>query len=246
MTPEQARGIIERAGAAGAPRIELIKRAQSPGARIGIFAASFNPPTNAHVELMRRARETFSLGETLALAGLANADKPRYESSLEDRLLMLALALAGNPRVSIGLSSHAFYVDMLDALEEVYSAETDLHFIIGFDTFERVVDREDKYTARYHRRFTDREAALKCLLARASLIVAGRAGAGRDEFRALVESDPVLSFERVHYLDFPEELAERSATEVRNLARASRPIAGLVPPGVEQYIRERGLYRQPC
>jgi len=234
--------IIERADPSGEPCIEMIKRALPTGSRLGVFASSFNPPTAAHVELMNRASEAFSLDEILALAGNANADKLDYECALEDRLAMLTLTFADHPRTSIGLSSRGFYVDMIDALERVYPRETDLHFIVGFDTFERVLDPGNRYTARYHREFSDRVEALEYLFARSSFIVAGRRGAGLDSVRLLVEREPAVPSERVLYLDFPADLGELSATEVRNRRRARQPISGLVPEAVEQYIHERGLY----
>jgi len=225
----------------GEPRIDIVKRAGATGPRLGVFASSFNPPTIAHIELIRRAAGFFSLDESLALAGKTNADKREYECSLADRLAMLKLAFADS-HTSIGLSSHAFYVDMIDALERAYSPSTDLHFVVGFDTFERVLDPGNRYTARYHREFSDRVEALEYLFARSSFIVAGRRGAGLDSVRLLVEREPAVPSERVLYLDFPADLGELSATEVRNRRRARQPISGLVPEAVEQYIHERGLY----
>ena len=104
---------------------------------------------------------------------------------------MLRLTFASEPRVSIGVSSHAFYVDMIEAIGREYPGQTDLHFIVGFDTFERVIDREDRYTARYHRSFSDRISALKYLFARSKFIVAARAGAGREAVEQLLEIEPV-------------------------------------------------------
>ena len=226
----------------GPPHIELIKRAEATGARLGVFASSFNPPTIAHVQLIQRAAEAFSLDEILALAGKTNADKLDYECSLEDRLAMLTLTFADEPRVSIGLSSHAFYVDMTDALELAYPAQTDLHFIVGFDTFERVLDAEDRYTRRYYREFRGRTEVLEHLFARSRFIVAGRAGAGLHSVGLLVEREPAVPPDRVLYLDFPADLGELSATEVRKRRRESRLIKGLVPAKVEKYIEEHGLY----
>jgi len=237
---------IEKMRASRSPSIEFIRRAERRGSRPGIFASSFNPPTLAHVELMRRAALAFSLDETVALAGLANADKESYESRLEDRLRMLDLAFERARHTSVALSSHAYFVDVLDALLRVYPGETDLHFIVGFDTFERVLDREDKYTGRYHREFASREHALDHLLAHSRLIVAGRKGAGEAEVRALLAREPARLAERILYLDFPAHLGERSATEVRSLARAGRPVGGLVPASVAEYIKEQGLYKELC
>ena len=243
MEPGRLKKIIERVQAGSEPHIELIKRATVSGPRLGVFAASFNPITTAHVELMRRAASQFSLDETLALAGKTNADKDSYECSLEDRISMLALAAADDARVSLGLSSHAYYVDMIDALERAYEPETDLHFILGFDTFERVLDPDERYTAKYFLRFDTRTDALRYLLSRSRLIVAARAGADYASVRALIEREQAEVGERILYLDFPSDLGEQSATEVRSRVRAGQSIAGLVPPAVEDYIYERGLYR---
>jgi nicotinate (nicotinamide) nucleotide adenylyltransferase len=235
--------IIQRVEAASEPRVELLTQAERTGRRLGILAASFNPVTVAHVELMNRAAEAFSINETLALAGITNADKTGYECSLEDRVAMIQLAFGDDSRVSIGLSSHAFYVDMIEALEQVCGPGTDLHFIVGFDTFERVLDRDDRYTRRYHRSFSHRTEALQYLISRSRLIVAARAGAGFDEVRRLIEQEPAEISERILYLDFPAELGELSATKVRARVAAGLSITGLVPKTVERYISERRLYR---
>jgi nicotinate (nicotinamide) nucleotide adenylyltransferase len=242
MQEDRLKQIIERADAEGEPRIELIKRASATGRSLGIFASSFNPPTAAHVELTRRAAQTFSLDETLALASLANADKTSYSCSLEDRLIMLELAFASAAHVSIGLSSRAFFVDMVDALRRIYP-ESDLLFVVGFDTFERVFDIEDRYTDKYYRRFSGRDEALDYLFSRSRIAVAARRGARREEVRGLLQREPARFAERVLYLDFPADLGERSATEVRERVRDGESIAGLVPESVEQYIKERELYR---
>lgn len=243
MESVQIQTLIRRIEGAGEPRVEVVSQAQQAGLRLGVLAASFNPVTNAHVELIRRAAEAFSLDETLALAGITNADKTGYECSLEDRLTMLELALADDSRVSIGLSSHAFYVDMIEALDRVCAPGTDLHFVVGFDTFERVLDRDDRYTRRYHRSFSDRAEALQHLFSRSRLIVAARAGGGLGELRSLIEREPAEIGERVLFLDFPSELGDRSATEVRTRVAKGLPITGLVPESVERYIGERELYR---
>ena len=243
MKLDQISETIERLRQSGEPRIEIIKRAVTAGVRLGVFASSFNPPTIAHVELIRRATEAFALDETLALAGQTNADKSTYECSLEDRVAMMKLAFAGEARTSIGLSSHAFYVDMVDALRRVYSPQTDLHFIVGFDTFERVIDLEDRYTKRYHRKPSGRIEALEYMFARSSFIVAARAGIGLDSLKLLVKRELVVPPDRVLYLDFPPDLGELSSTEVRKRSGAGESITGLVPAAVEQFITLRGTYK---
>lgn len=242
MTAERIKEIIESVGTADVPEIASIKLAQMTGTRLGVFASSFNPPTIAHVELIKRATEVFSLDQVLALAGKTNADKTAYECPLEDRIAMLLLTFAEQPGISIGLSSHAFYVDILEALERKYPAQTDLHFIVGLDTFERVLDFEDHYSNRFHRAFKGRGEALSFLFSRSTFIVAGRAGAGLQRVELLVSREKTVSSDRVKYLDFPDDLGGLSATEVRRRLRDGRPIKGLVPAAVENYIEEHAIY----
>jgi len=244
MVDERLRKIIASAQASSKPVIEFLKRSRITESRVGIFASSFNPLTNAHVELMRRAIGACGLREVVALAGVANADKDSYECALEDRLAMLLLAFDKEPEISIGVSSHAYFVDVVEALEDLYSGQPEFYFVLGFDTFERLVDVEGRYVSRYHRRFRDRTEALRFLLSRSSLIVAGRAGAAEREVQALMRREAREIVERVKYLEIPLDVAERSATEVRERVRSGKSIAGLVPPEVETYIAQRGIYKE--
>ena len=242
MQLDRLKELIDDVDPNNRPVIKMLHPSGQSGPRLGVFASSFNPPTNAHVELIQRAAAIFGLDEVLALAGKTNADKLEYECSLEDRLAMLTLAVASVPFVSIGLSSHAFYVDIIDALKRLYPDQTDLHFIVGFDTFERVLDAEDRYTTRYHREFRGRTEAIGYLFANSHLIVAGRAGLGLPNVGSLVEREPSVPDNRVLYLDFPADLGEMSATEVRTRRRKGLSIKELVPVSVENYIIEHGLF----
>jgi nicotinate (nicotinamide) nucleotide adenylyltransferase len=234
--------IIRSLAEAQQPAIQVIRRTAGESQRLGIFASSFNPVTRAHIELMRRAREQFALDETLALAGIANADKSLYDCSLEERLRMLELALQNHSQTSVGLSSHAYFVDMLDGLATAYPSRTELHFVVGFDTFERVLDPSDKYTGLYHRNFTDRHEALEFLLTRSRFIVAGRQGAKHKDVYQLASQLPVTLAERIIYMDFPDDLAEQSATQARRRLRQGLSIKEFVPDEVARYIQKRGLY----
>lgn len=242
MELDRVRQTIARIQASSEPLIEFLRRAEGPSSRVGVFASSFNPITCAHVALIERAAREIKLHETLALAGVSNADKASYECSLEDRLAMLLSALKHDPRMSVGISSHAYFVDVIAALEPIYPSGAQFFFIVGFDTFERVLDRNNLYTRRYHRGFPDRVSALKFLLEHACLVVAGRAGSTQRDLASLLKDEPREIAANVLYLDLPSDIAARSATEVRERVRRGQPIEGLVPPSVESYIAERNIY----
>ena len=156
---------------------------------------------------------------------------------------MLLAGLPKIPPITPALSSSAFFVDQIDSLASHYSPQTEIHFIVGFDTFERILDPEGKYVALYHRRFGDRREALRRLLSRSRLIVAGRSDNGLMEVRALAEREAGDLSDRILYSDLAPEIKSRSASEVRARIAAGLPVTGLVPEAVERYIDEHGLYR---
>src|SRR5215831_12008168 len=173
VQPERLEKLIGQASESRHPEIFFVKRMKAAGPRLGVFASSFNPVTCAHLELMRRAAEQYSLDEVIALAGILNADKTTYDCPLSDRLKMLLLAIPDDAPVSVGISSSAFFVDMVEAITPCYPPDAEIYFVVGFDTFERILDPENKYVNRYYRRFADGSEAIAYLLERSHLIVAG-------------------------------------------------------------------------
>jgi hypothetical protein len=65
---------VERVAGSDAPLVEFLRAIQVDGSAPGVLAASFNPPTNAHLDLVRIAAHRFSLDEKIMLAGATNAD----------------------------------------------------------------------------------------------------------------------------------------------------------------------------
>jgi nicotinate-nucleotide adenylyltransferase len=242
MKEDRIQHEINRLSGASIPEIALIKRAETGGPRLGVFASSFNPVTTAHVALMELAAVTFSLDQVLALAGVSNADKQAYDCPLWFRIEMLELALGSRQDVSIGISSTPFFVDMIDAIARAIQGGVSPYFIVGFDTFIRIVDLESRYLSRYNRSFSDRSQPLSYLLSTGRLIVAARSGHGATEIAQMAAREPLISSGRVLYLDFPSDLGERSATEVRNRVRDGASITGLVAPAVERFIESNRLY----
>ncbi len=210
--------------------------------RLGVFSASFNPPTRAHGEIVARARERFHLDEIALLLTLTNADKRAYEAPLEDRAAMLVAAFEDDPDMAIGLASHPFFADLLLPLRSSYES-AEIFFLVGSDTLERILDREGRYLGRYYKPYSDRIAVLEDLFSASRLIVAPRGGLTCSDLERLFDRESARFRERVQCLELPEEVKTISATEVRRRLRAGEPIAGLVPEAVARYLSASGLYR---
>jgi len=59
--------------------------------RVGILDSSFNPPTNAHLQLLLVAAAQFHLDTYLLLLSTKNADKELHGASMIDRLMMMEI-----------------------------------------------------------------------------------------------------------------------------------------------------------
>ncbi len=77
------------------------------------------------------------------------------------------------------------------------------------------------------------------ILELATVAVAERAGARREEVRARL--DAMNGAQRISYIDVPR--LDISSSALRRRVREGRPIDHLVPDAVADYINERRLYR---
>ncbi|MDP2953558.1 MAG: hypothetical protein Q8O76_09615, partial [Chloroflexota bacterium] len=184
---EAIRRAVEATPSAGTPVINLVRRAprglalargqglSGGGSKLGVFPASFDPLTKAHLAIIREARKA-GLDEILLLVDKINADKMSFGASLEDRLLLVCHFFKDDADISIGLSSHGLFREKLHALKRLYSPATRTWFLVGYDTMLRVLDRK------YYR---DGEVALDQLFAEGEFLVAGRGHEGEKDIMAL-------------------------------------------------------------
>jgi nicotinic acid mononucleotide adenylyltransferase len=205
-------------------RVEDVHRGASVGAllltgdaqahaarRIGLFAGSFNPLTDAHLAVASAARSSLRLDLVLWTLSSVTIDKERVErASLPDRLTQLSVHAASDAGSAVALSNHGLYVDQAAALRQVVARGDRLVILVGFDKIIQIFD------PRY---YEDRNAALAELFALADMAVLPRSGVGERELWALLhrpENEPYVPY--VSYVDLPPEFANASSTEARELA----------------------------
>jgi len=234
--------VIEDLDPSGPPRIVFVLRASQgisgPGQRLGVFSASFNPLTRAHVRMMEQAMEEHALAEVMLVLDKVNVDKREvFGASLAERLWMLRRFATGRPRLSVAASSHGRFVDKTKALRMIYPEGTELTFIVGFDTLVRVFD--PKY-------YADPEAELEELFRHSQFIVANRGEASMSEVRRWLKSPVCRPFvDRIHLMELDPFHARISATEVRARIDRGQPFAELVPPEIAPLIPKTGLTSSP-
>lgn len=179
----------------------------------GLFGGAFDPPHVGHVALAHAAKEQFSLPRLAILV----AEHPGHKETHLPAPERLELARAAFPDDDVRLDPYPRTIDLLRS-----ERFDDPIFFVGADQFSGFLS------------WTEPNEVLE----RARLAVATRPGHSREEL------DDVLGKldqpERVVFFDLePNPAASR---EIRALIEAGAPLAGLVPDGVADLIRSRGLY----
>ncbi len=186
-------------------------------ARIGILGGTFDPVHNAHLAIARLALGQLDLAGILWIPTGAPAYRKPPVAPAGDRVAMLRLALAGEPRFVIderelSPAASGYTVDTLAALKNERPGEQ-LVFLMGADQYGQ--------RSAWHR-WADVEAL-------SDIAVVARPGSN------LVAN---AKANIVHMAPLPV-----SASDIRARVGRGDDIAGMVPAAVLGYIREKGLYR---
>jgi len=201
--------------------------------RLGIFGGSFDPVHAGHLHAARAALERFELDRVVFVPARHPPHKPGRELAPgEDRMEMLRLATAGEPRFLVhGLelerTGPSFTIDTVRALPGLLGEESAaVHLILGSDNLVGLA--------------TWREA--QELLERVQPIVVHRDGDPEPAYREIESAlgpDAVAKLRR-GYLALPP--VEASSTDLRARLPALGSKVLELPPGVLEHIRARGLY----
>jgi nicotinate-nucleotide adenylyltransferase len=201
---------------------------------LGVFSASFNPPTKAHEALVRVAQKVVPLDECLLLLDLKAMDKEIFGASLEDRLVMLLILFGGESACSVGVCNRGLFLEKIAAVHDAYPKDTEIHFIVGHDTMERILDR--KY-------YGDREMDLRSLFSKARFLVANRGANDEKSLLALFAHEENRPFAaQVAPLMLPPAVASVSSSEARRRLASGESVRGIVSPAVAEFCRQQGFY----
>jgi nicotinate-nucleotide adenylyltransferase len=193
--------------------------------RIALFGGSFDPPHAGHIALATAAADAFALDEVLVAPVGRQPLKPAVHSeSFADRLAMVSLACAGDPRlIPSDLDAPRadgrpnFTVDTLRTMHQT-TPGAELFAIIGADAYLSM----------------DHWHEPAQLFKLAQWIVVARPG-------FVLTPTPIALGSRVHSLETVH--IDLSATELRERLHQGLDCTGLIPPAVLAYIEAHGLYR---
>ncbi len=192
--------------------------------KTGIFGGAFNPVHNGHVRLAEEAVKQLKLRKLLIIPTYVSPHKHTQLLPYEDRAEMCRRAFGHIPGaevsdIEVRLGGTSYSINTIRALKELYPDES-FFLLIGGD----MLFSFDKWY-RY-----------ESILKEVKVCAAARDG---DSLADMMEYASELG--RIKVL--PTQAVEMSSTEVREKAAAGGDISGMVPQGVADYIREKGLYR---
>lgn len=196
--------------------------------RIGVLGGTFDPPHYGHLALAETARVQIGLNQVLFVpAGTPPHKLGSLPSPTTHRIALVEAAIADNPafrlsRVDLDRPGPHYTVDTLALLREIY-ADAELYFLMGSDSLAEFLSWRDPAG----------------IVRQAILAVMERPGWVAD-IDALQRAIPGIR-DRILWLDAPR--LDISASDLRRRVRVGLPIRYLVPPAVEAYIREHGLYQ---
>ncbi len=199
--------------------------------RLGVLGGTFDPPHVGHLILAEEARLALELDQVLFVpAGSPWRKAGRELSPREDRLAMVQLAVDDSPHFAVSIleierEGPSYTAETLTALRNQFGLETELFFIMGADSL------ADFPHWRQPQRIL--ELARLAVAERPELEDAGFGEALADELATAMRA-------RVVWLRMPR--VDINSTAVRDRVRRGLSIRSWVPPAVEEYIRQHGLY----
>jgi nicotinate-nucleotide adenylyltransferase len=198
--------------------------------KVGLFGGTFDPIHLGHLEAAEVALDCAGLDEVLLVPAGRPPHKKGAHASAADRFEMCRLAVTGRRGLGVwdwevARSGASYTVDTLRAFRELRPADEPF-LILGWDA------------AREIQTWNEQERVLEL----ARLVVVGRPGLASPTAESLRAAGLDPRRVTLCLIGTPDV----AATRIRRLAAAGRPLDGLVPPPVADYIREHRLYGAPA
>jgi nicotinamide-nucleotide adenylyltransferase len=236
---KRIQSLLDKLDPQGPPQAIVVPGSPSPEGKFIVFPGSFNPPTLAHLALLKQAWQYARVhGPMHIYAALSThvTDKEGVQRPLLlDRINLLERVLRKHLRhTGIMLFNRGLYVEQAEAVHNAFSQVSKVYFLIGFDKIVQIFD------PRYYK---DRDVALKELFDMAEFLVAPRGEAGADAISMLLDRPENRQYaEHVHTLPLSAAYRDISSTRIRQVFSAHEQE---MPIEVQRFIRETHAYEPP-
>ena len=226
------------------------------GTRIGILGGTFDPVHAGHVDTALAAQRALALDRVLVMPSGTPPHRPSQPSASRfHRFAMSALAVNGlaglvASDLEIGSTAPSYTFDTLARLHQSGLAASQIFFITGADAFAEI-DTWSRYpqvlemahfvvVSRPGHAASALASKLPGLAARMRSVTVQPTTAAAPRARAAQVLEVLRQSLEVLLVDAPTR--DVSSTEIRQRLESGQSISGLVPPAVETYILQHGLY----
>ncbi len=201
------------------------------GRRIGVLGGTFDPIHDGHLVAAEEVRHVCRLDKVVFMpAGTPPHKMGQRVTAVEHRLAMVQLAVQGNPHfacsdIDIKRSGPSYTVDLLELLHQLWGPETELFFIMGYDSLGNLPTWHEPCR----------------LFDLAQIVVVDRPRYDLDLDKLNAQLPGCVS--RITFVNIPD--IETSSSDIRQRVREGRPIKYQLPEAVEAYIYAQNLYPPP-
>jgi nicotinate-nucleotide adenylyltransferase len=219
--------------------------------RIGVLGGTFNPIHYGHLHIALEIQKLFSLSQVhFAVATVPPHKGPEDLVPFMHRYAMVSLATTGIPGffpslVELEPQASPFSIDTLKKLARRAGGQSNLYFIAGGDSLHEVKSWKESekllssYTFIFALRPGIQGASPKDVLpSKAARRVVDLTGLSRSQARRTIAQQK--GARRIYLLDVGA--LDISATRIRALASAGKPLNRVVPGPVREYIQKLHLY----
>jgi len=212
--------------------------------KIALFGGTFDPIHFGHLRAARAAVRKFRLDQILFVPSGRPPHKPEdHLTPFVHRFAMVSLACAGEPKFVPSLleapdGEPQYSIDTVQRFRKSFRAQDHLFFMVGMDAFVDLPHWKEP----------------RKLLNLIDFIIVSRPGFRVENILKVIPSrmvkrslrrkgKTVIQLQRVQLHILNGVHIPIASHEIRSAIRNRRPVAGLIPPLVEEYIRKEKVYQ---
>lgn len=201
--------------------------------KIVLFGGTFDPIHLGHTTVAGDAAEYISAEKIIFIPAKCSPLKDFFpEANDDDRLAMIALAIAGDKRFQISdcelkKAGPSYTLETVRQFQLSYGSNTAIYWLIGADTIEELPHWY---------------GVIK-LIDECDLCAMYRAGCEPPDFARFAAIWGPGRVEKLQRNVIQTSLIDISGTEIRDRLAAGRDVADMLSPSVADYIRKHKLYQ---
>ena len=201
--------------------------------KIALFGGTFDPIHLGHTAVAAAAAEHIGAEAIVFIPAKCSPLKESFpEASDDDRLQMIALAIAGNKNFQLSdyelkRPEPSYTLEAVRQFQTDYGSDTSIYWLIGADNIDDL--------PRWYR--------IVELIDQCNLSVMYRAGCETPNFAKFTGIWGAQRVEKLQKNIIETPLIDISSTETRNRLAAGRDVTDMLSPLVADYIRKHNLYQ---